>query len=34
MNPDNFGSEQLLGEAVKEYEDANGILGTPEEKDQ
>lgn len=32
INPDNFATEESLGEAVKKYEDEQGILGTPEER--
>lgn len=34
INPDNFATEEDLGATVKKYEDDNGILGTPNEKDQ
>lgn len=34
INPDNFATEEELGATVKKYEDDNGILGTPEERDQ
>ena len=34
INPDNFETEEALGAAVKKHEDDNGILGTPEERDQ
>ena len=34
INPDNFATEEALGATVKQYEDDNGILGTPEERDQ
>jgi hypothetical protein len=33
INPDNFETEEALGETVKKYEEDNGILGTPEEQD-
>lgn len=32
INPDNFATEEELGATVKKYEDDNGILGTPEER--
>lgn len=33
INPDNFATEEELGKTVNKYEEDNGILGTPEEKE-
>lgn len=32
INPDNYSTEEALGDAVNKYENDNNILNTPEEK--